>query len=136
MSSRQQWRERAPTVKPATPDQQWRQTAEAKAEKHPKKVWWLIQHAPPPTPPCFDSKPQWQDYLRALVLYGEPILRRESSAKWQKVDGRMQRVPGTRKTWYTFERIDYCSDCDIGGVRQLRMQDEGRCIIPKRRSEK
>lgn len=85
------------------------------------KVIWMIQKAPPPMPLCFDSMAQWQEYLVYLHASGETITRRQDLGKHK----------GPRVVTTVFDRIDHCEDCLIGEKRQLRMQDEGRCILPK-----
>ena len=85
------------------------------------KVIWMIEKAPPPMPLCFDSMSQWQEYLMYLHASGETITRRQDLGKYK----------GPRVVTTVFDRIDHCEDCLIGEKRQLRMQDEGRCIIPK-----
>ena len=93
-------------------------------------VFWLIEHAPPPKPLCFDSRRQWQAYLEGLADDGVKLTRRQDHATWTTVDGKQQRR--TREVRVVFDRVDYCSDCQIGGAHQLRMQDDNRCILPKR----
>ena len=88
------------------------------------KVIWMIENAPPPTPPCFDSQPQWQTYLMYLHASGEAITRRQDLGKHGSNLGRVRVVTTV------FDRIDFCADCDIGGTRQKRMQREARCVIP------
>jgi hypothetical protein len=93
------------------------------------KIVWLIQNDPPPTPLCFDDRRQWQDYLHSLHESGEKITRVQDTGYWTVIGGvkvRQQRFLAT-----VWERVDYCSDCHIGGTRQLRMQATGRCILPK-----
>ena len=90
------------------------------------KVIWMIQHAPPPKPLCFDSLPQWQAYLMYLDASGERITRRQDTAKWTTQRGAKVRTVRTVVT--VFDRIDHCSDCLVGGERQQRMVREGRCI--------
>lgn len=85
------------------------------------KVIWMIQNAPPPKPACFDDDAQWREYLMYLAASGEPITRRQDLGKHA----------GRRTVTTVFDRIPFCDDCAIGGGRQLRMQDEGRCVIPK-----
>ena len=84
------------------------------------KVIWMIQTAPPPKPACFDSMAQWMEYLMYLHASGETITRRQDLGKYK----------GPRVVTVIFDRIDFCEDCEIGAKRQLRMQDEGRCILP------
>jgi hypothetical protein len=38
--------------------------------------------------------------------------------------------PPNRVVTREFDRIDYCSDCDIGSPSQRKAQAEGRCILP------
>ncbi len=86
------------------------------------KVIWMIQNDPPPTPLCFDSRGQWQDYLMYLEASGERITRRQDLGKHAK--------SRLRVVTTVFDRIPFCSDCSIGGERQLRMVAEKRCILP------
>lgn len=103
-----------------------------KAEPRPyavkPKVLWLIQHAPPPTPPCFDSLDQWQQYLMVMAASGEKITRRSDTAKWKTVNGKKLRT--NRNVVPVFDRIDYCAECDIGSAQQLAKRQAGRCILP------
>lgn len=92
------------------------------------KVFWMIQHVPPPTPPCFDSLDQWQKYLTVAVASGEKITRRQDTGTWTTIDGKKVRV--TRTVTTVFDRIDYCSDCDIGSPQQVAKRQAGRCILP------
>jgi hypothetical protein len=93
-----------------------------------RTVVWMIQHAPPPTPQCFDSLEQWQQYLTVLNASGEQITRRQDIGKWTTVDGKKVR------TWRTvarvFDRIDICADCDLGSPQQIAKRQAGRCIMP------
>lgn len=91
------------------------------------RVIWMIQHAPPPVPACFDGPSQWQDYLMYLEASGERITRRQDTGKWTTVDGAKVRTSRTVVT--VFDRIDFCADCDIGGRHQLEMAATGRCIL-------
>lgn len=96
----------------------------------PTKVVWMIQHAPPPTPRCFDSHGQWQEYLMYLHASGETITRRQDTGKWTTVEGTKVRTVRTVVT--VFDRIDYCIDCEIGGEYQRQMTQQRRCIVPER----
>lgn len=84
------------------------------------KVIWMIQNDPPPTPLCFDSRGQWQDYLMYLEASGERITRRQDLGKHAK--------SRLRVVTTVFDRIDICMDCLQGGERQKRMEREGRCM--------
>lgn len=90
----------------------------------PSKIIWLIQNQPPPKPLCFDSMPQWQEYLMYLHADGTQITRRQDLGKNSK--DRVRVVTDVIDP----KRIDFCQDCDIGGDRQKRMQREKRCILP------
>jgi hypothetical protein len=84
------------------------------------KVIWMVKNDPPPRPLCFDTMAQWQTYLMYLAASGERITRRQDLGKHS----------GRRTVTTVFDRIDYCADCDVGGLRQRRMASERRCILP------
>lgn len=83
------------------------------------KIIWLLKHDPPPTPLCFESREDWQGYLMLLHTEGRSVVRRQDRV-----------IEGKRIVTNTWDRIDYCADCDIGGSYQQRMQRENRCILP------
>jgi hypothetical protein len=94
----------------------------------PRNIVWLVRHAAPPTPACFDSDEQWQSYLISLAASGERITRRQDTGKWTTVDGKKIRTERTVTTVFT--RIDYCQDCPIGSAAQVAKRQAGRCIMP------
>lgn len=86
------------------------------------KVIWMIQNDPPPKPLCFDTMKDWQDLLMYMEASGERITRRQDIGKHSKSKVRVVTT--------VFDRVDFCMDCAIGGQRQQRMAQEGRCILP------
>lgn len=92
------------------------------------RVIWLIKHAPPPTPRCFDSTEQWQEQLLLIHASGETITRRQDTAKWATVEGKKIRTQ--RTSVMVFDRIDYCATCDIGSPTQMAKRQAGRCNLP------
>lgn len=94
----------------------------------PRKVIWLIENRPPPTPLCFDSTAEWQSYLTSLADSGEPITRKSDTGKWTTRNG--VRIRLKRTVALVWERIDYCQDCAIGSHDQMAKRQAGRCILP------
>ena len=94
----------------------------------PRKVTWLIEHRPPPTPLCFDSTAEWQSYLTSLADSGEPITRKQDTGKWTTRNG--IKIRTQRTVTLVWERIDYCQDCAIGSPDQAAKRQAGRCILP------
>lgn len=94
----------------------------------PRKVIWLIEHHPPPTPLCFDSLAEWQSYPTSQAESGEPITRKSDTGKWTTRNGIKVRLKRTvAPVW---QRIDYCQDCAIGSPSQMAKRQAGRCILP------
>ena len=84
------------------------------------KVIWMIEHEPPPKPPCFDALDGWKQYLLSLHATGRTLTRRSDTGKYA----------GKRTVRMVFDRIDYCGDCDIGSATQRSKQLAGRCVMP------
>jgi hypothetical protein len=92
------------------------------------RIAWLIQHAPPPKPACYDTDLEWRQYLTSVVESGEPVTRIEDTAKWTTINGRKVRTERTvRAVW---KPIPFCDDCAIGSPAQRAKQQAGRCVMP------
>lgn len=85
----------------------------------PNKVVMLVLESPPPTPACFRSRKDWQEWLLLAHASGERITVIRDTGKYKD----RQRVE--RSVRLEFADIDHCADCTR--ERQAEMEKAGRC---------
>lgn len=87
-------------------------------DTHRTSLERLLQASPPRRPRCFDTDPQWHDFLLVTQDSGERVVRRQDTGKWS----------GARKVIPVFVahvRALPCADCSA--AYQERMTLVGRC---------
>lgn len=92
---------------------------EIPAGLRPNKVVMLVLESPPPTPACFRSRKDWQEWLLLAHASGERITVIRDTGKYKD----RQRVE--RSVRLEFADIDHCADCTR--ERQAEMEKAGRC---------
>lgn len=92
---------------------------EIPAGLRPNKVVMLVLESPPPTPACFRSRKDWQEWLLLAHASGERITVIRDTGKYKD----RQRVE--RSVRLEFAEIDHCADCTR--ERQAEMEKAGRC---------
>lgn len=92
---------------------------EIPAGLRPNKVVMLVLENPPPTPACFRSRKDWQEWLLLAHASGERITVIRDTGKYKD----RQRVE--RSVRLEFAEIDHCADCTR--ERQAEMEKAGRC---------
>lgn len=91
-----------------------------------RSILQLIAETAPRHPACFDSQPEWVEWLTSSHVGGERVVRRCDHGKHR----------GERVTFFEVLPVGlqgHCQDCTA--IRKTRMEAEGRCFPVRPREE-
>lgn len=91
-----------------------------------RSILQLIAETAPQRPACFDSHPEWVEWLTSAHVGRERVVRRVDLGKHR----------GERVTYFEVLPVGlqgHCQDCT--SIRKARMEAEGRCFPVRPREE-